>query len=183
MIRYDCVQGSPEWLALHIGRPTASGFDRILTAKTRKPSAQAEKYAVELCTGWLLGQLPDAAASTGWMARGLELEAQARAYYEWETDTTVEQVGFCTTDDGLIGCSPDFLVGDEGGGEIKCLSAVNHVSALLGATDDSYVLQVQGCLFVTGLKFWDRVWFNPAIKPLIIRVERDHETICHLAGA
>jgi hypothetical protein len=180
MIRYDCVQGSPEWLDLHIGRPSASGMDKILTVKTRKPSAQAEKYAIELCAGWLLGQLPDA-ASSGFMARGLELEAEAVAYYEFTKDVTVDRIGFCTTDDGRVGCSPDFLVGDDGGGEIKCLSAVNHVGALLGAIDDAYVLQVQACLWVTGRTWWDRVWFNPAIQPLIIRVERDEETIGQLA--
>lgn len=180
MIRHDCVQGSPAWLALHIGRPTASSMDRILTVKTRKPSAQAEKYAIELCTAWLLGQLPDA-ASSGFMARGLELEAEAVAYYEFVKDVKVERVGFCTTDDGRVGCSPDFLVGEDGGGEIKCLSPVNHVGALLGATDDAYVLQVQTCLWVTGRTWWDRIWFNPEIKPIIVRVERDEETIGQLA--
>lgn len=180
MIRYDCAQGSSAWLDLHIGRPSASGMDRILTVKTRKPSAQADKYAIELCTGWLLGQLPDATA-TGFMLRGLELETEAVAYYEFIKDVTVDRVGFCTTDDGRVGCSPDFLVGDDGGGEIKCLSAVHHVGALLGATDDAYVLQVQACLWVTGRSWWDRLWFNPAIQPLIVRVERDEETIGQLA--
>ena len=44
----DIKQGSPEWALIRAGVLTASNFDRILTPKTRKPSAQRDAYLLSL---------------------------------------------------------------------------------------------------------------------------------------
>ena len=179
MKTYDCTQGSPEWHALHFGRPSASGFDRLITPKARKRSAQAERYAIELCASFFLGE-PLEGFSTAWMARGLELEDDARRWYEFTHDVKVARVGFITDDGGRYGCSPDGLVGAEGLLEIKCLSAANHVAALLGEAEP-YTLQVQGQLWICERTWCDRLYYNPALPPVVQRVERDEELIAQLA--
>ena len=49
-------QGSAEWALSRLGIPTASCYDRLLTPKTRKPSASRHAYRAELMAEWLMGQ-------------------------------------------------------------------------------------------------------------------------------
>jgi hypothetical protein len=106
------------------------------------------------------------------MLRGIELEAEARNLYKMINDVEVEEVGFCLSDG--YGCSPDGLVGKDGLIEIKCPIMSTHVEYLLdGTLPSDYFQQTQGQLLVTGRKWCDFVSHYPAIKPLIIRVERD----------
>lgn len=167
----DCVQGTDAWRKARLGIPTASQFHRIITA-TGKPSAQAEAYLYELAAEYIL-QEPCNSVKTEWMARGTFIEEEARRYYELQRDVNVEQVGFVTTDDGLIGCSPDGLIGDDGGVEIKVPSAARHIAYLLSSPADDYKFQVQGSLYVTGRAWWDIVSYNPAMPSTIVRCERD----------
>ena len=63
MIRLDVEQGYAEWVAARLGIPTASCFDKIITPKTMKPSASADKYAWELIAERVLGRPVDDASS------------------------------------------------------------------------------------------------------------------------
>lgn len=166
MIVHDVEQGSKEWMRLRLGMPTSSRFKDILTNKTLKP-AKGDAYLVELLTEWALG-CPLEGGSSGWMARGSELEEQGRIAYSYEVGPKPTPVGFVTTDDGLVGCSPDGLVGADGGLEIKFPSAVKHVRYLLNpdALVNEYRHQVQGCLFVTGRPWWHLVSFHAGDDPL-----------------
>jgi len=174
-------QGSFAWKAARLGIPTASNFARILTPKTRKPSASQAGYRCQLLADWLLGRPSDAAAPTGFMARGTDLEHEARAYLEFQRGVNVERVGFILRDDRAVGGSPDGLIGDDAGAEFKCLSAAKHVAALLGEDGDEHVAQVQGYLWLTGRQLWYLVHFNPELPSTIRVVERDDEYIAALA--
>jgi len=182
MIEVDVEQGTHEWLVARLGIPTASCFKQILTPKTLKPSTQADKYLDELCTEWLLGEPLDDASSI-WMERGSELESKAVAYYEMQADATTRKVGFCLLDDRRAGCSPDRLIGDDGGLEIKCPSAKVHTGYLRRGFDAEYRLQVQGNLWVTGREWWDLMSFNPSAPPVIRRYESDPEILGPLIEA
>jgi hypothetical protein len=173
-------QGSQEWLDARIGVLTASSLDRVMTPKKREPSSQMAKLAHEMLAEVILGQ-PLASASTGFMERGKDLEGEARAWYEMETDGDVERVGFITREDGRVGCSPDGLVGDVGGLEIKCPSAGTHVAYLLGGPGEDYVCQVQGCLWITGRAWWDFVSYCPGFPPYLQRFTRDEAFIASLS--
>lgn len=177
----DCVQGSAEWQDARIGIPTASQADCLLTPKTRKPSTQSVAYRNRLLAEWLTGY-PLEPPTTLWMDRGVEMEAKAREFYEFHRDVEVEQVGFCLRDDRLFGGSPDGLVGEDGGLEIKCPALHTHVGYLLGAGPD-YLGQVQSYLYLTGREWWDVVSYNPDLPPAVIRVERDVEYIEALTKA
>jgi hypothetical protein len=99
-------------------------------------------------------------------------------------DAVVEQVGLCYSDDKKFACSPDGLVGEDGGLEIKCPLVATHIGYLLnGELPSDYFQQVQGCLFVTGRKWWDFMSYSPGLKPFIIRVKRDEGFISLLKGS
>ncbi|HEX7117452.1 MAG TPA: YqaJ viral recombinase family protein [Longimicrobiales bacterium] len=175
----DCVQGTEEWLRARLGIPTCSQADRILTPKTLKPSGQREQYRNQLLAEWILGYPIDWGASSAWMERGTDLEAEARAAYELETGTDVQQVGFIRHDDIAFGGSPDGLIGDDGGVEIKCPAIHTHIGYMLAPDTlaDEYRGQVQTLLALTGRQWWDLWAYNPELPPVRVRVERDAEYI------
>ena len=169
----DIEQGTPEWFAMRKGIPTASNFGKILTGTTLKKSSSAAKYQRELCGALLGGD----AEFTGnkWTERGNELEPEARAWYSFNYDVQVEQVGFVYQDDSHdVGCSPDGFVGDDGGVEIKCPSAAVHVEYMLKdkLVPVTYISQVRGTLYLTGREWWDFVSYYPGVRPVVVRVHR-----------
>lgn len=173
-----CEQGSIEWMRARLGMPTASQFDRIITPKTRKPSGSRPLYRAECLAEWLMGQPIDWGTSA-YMERGTEWEDKARQYYAMIRNVDVETPGFILRDDELAGGSPDGLVGSDGGLEIKCPGAVQHVRNLLGA-DPEYTGQIQGYMYLTGRAWWDFLSYNPELPPVIRRIERDDTYISAL---
>lgn len=182
MIILDVVQGTTEWLDARMGIPTASEFGRILTAKTRKPSSSATKYACELLAERLLGRTMDDATSD-FMQRGSALENEAVAAYEFDQECATEKVGFVLDDTRQWGCSPDRFVGEDGLLEVKCVSASNHIAALLGLLDDDHVSQIQGQMMVTGRRWCDLWFYNPMLPAHRIRIYRDEEHVGQLHEA
>lgn len=183
MIHHDHPQGSIEWRQARVGVVTASRLDDILTPKALKP-AKGESYLNLLLAEWMLGAPIE---SDGGLAqeRGVEQEADARRWYEFERSVDVEQVGFFTRDDGKLGASPDGVVGDDGGLEIKVPLAHNHVAYLRdpSALVADYRGEVQGGLLVTGRKWWDLVSFNDKLPKVLVRVLPDAAYLDALAPA
>lgn len=176
MITLDIEQGSEEWHKARLGIPTASQFGRILTVKSMKPSAQSEGYMHELLAEYVLGE-PAENFNSSFMQRGSIQENEAVKYYEMQKDLDTQKAGFCLTDCKRIGCSPDRLVGLNGGLEIKTPSAKNHMAFLLGANVNDYKAQIQGCMYVCEREWWDLVAFNPVMPPIIVRFYRDKNFI------
>ena len=172
-------QGSPEWLAARLGIPSASMFAKIVTTKGAW-STSADTYINQLVAERLTGEREEVFQSHH-MLRGTELEPDARDLYSLISDAEVTEVGFCLHDTLAAGCSPDGLIGDEGGLEIKAPAPATHVEYLRGGVLPSkYKQQVMGCLWITGREWWDFVSYHPTMKPLIVRVERDEEYIAAL---
>lgn len=172
MIHVPVAQGSQAWLDARIGILTASNFSKLITPKTQKPSSQMDAYLHELLAEEVLGRSVND-ASSGFMERGNEMEREARAWYEFETDREVEQVGLLLRDDRKVGCSPDGLVGEDGGLEIKCPSAAVHVGYLLEGFSEQYYCQIQGGLWITGRKWWDAISYCPGFPPVLTRYAPD----------
>ncbi|NIT58389.1 MAG: exonuclease [Aliifodinibius sp.] len=185
MIIHDVEQGTPEWLALRLGIPTASEFAKIITS-TGKASTSANTYMHKLLGEWCAGK-PEDTYSNDDIERGNLQEEEARDYYQFIHDLEdhqIEQVGFVTTDDGLIGCSPDGLVMSNGGIEIKCPRMSGHVETILrGKPPTKYLPQIHGCMFVTERDYWDFISYHQYIEPFVIRVNRDDEYIKKMASA
>jgi len=166
-------QGSPEWIAARLGIPSASNFDKIITPAKLKPSSSQDIYLSQLVAEWFL-RAPMDDARSGFMDRGVELEPEAAKFYSFDTDRDVIEVGFCLTDDGAAGCSPDRLVGKDGLLEIKCPGAVQHMDYLLhGGLRDKYWMQVQGQLWVTGRRWCDLLSYHPTIPNVTDRIVPD----------
>jgi len=108
------------------------------------------------------------------MARGIELEPEAREAYEFITETNVEEVGLIYKDERKrFACSPDGLL-PGGGLEIKCPSIAVHAEYLnRGKLPATYYQQVMGSLYITGLDYWDFMSYYPGVAPFILRVEPD----------
>ena len=165
-------QRSEEWFAARRGIPSASNFAKIITTKG-EPSKQAEKYMFRLA-GEKVSGITEETYQSAAMIRGCEMEKEAREFYELIKGATVEEVGFCLTDDGKVGCSPDGLVGEDGLIEIKDPIASTQVAYLLkGVLPLEYFQQVQGQLYVTGRKWLDFISYYPGLKPLMVRVLPD----------
>jgi len=180
VITLDFKQRSPEWFKARCGTPTASQFSRIVTP-TGTRSTQAKAYMAELIAETQCGPLER--YSSDYMDRGTELEGEAIDWYEYTTGAKVETVGMCVADDLRVACSPDGLVGDDAGLEIKCLSPANHVLAQLGPEPDKkHRPQIQGCLWITGRKCWDLLYYHPDMAPVLRTQERDENYIATLAG-
>ena len=175
-------QGSAEWLESRLGRPTASNFGKLITP-TGKPSSSADGYINELIAQKITGEIPEFFKSEA-MQRGNDLEPSAKALYEFTRDVEVVEVGLCLHDKYECGASPDGLVGEDGGIEIKCPLPHTHVGYLKdGNVPTKYIPQIQGCLWITDREWWDFMSYHPSMEDLIVRVYRDEAYINKLADA
>lgn len=181
----DVLQGSDQWHALRLGIPTASNFDKIVTPKKCELSKGAVDYALRLVAEKLLNTSGEATITNPWLERGKELEPVAVKQYEWQYEVTTIPVGFITTDDGTIGCSPDRLVVSDRkiALEIKCPSPHVHLGYLLNGTDDDYKPQVMGQCYVAELDHAELYSYHPQMPPACIQNTRDEPYIAKLAEA
>jgi hypothetical protein len=181
-LTYMMAQYSPQWWQVRAGIPTASAADRIITP-TGKPSAQAKKYALELIADrcQLTPNFFTDRPVTRDMANGTNMEPEARKWYRFEREVAETQmVGFCVTEDGRFGCSPDALVDEGGCLELKCPKVTTHLEYLdEGVLPAEYRPQVHMHLIVTGRKWCDFVSYAPtkgAQMGFIVRVLPDEYT-------
>ena len=112
---------------------------------------------------------------------GNQYEAAARSSYEFSTGETITQIPFVYRDENYReGCSPDGIVNEKKGVEIKCpYNAVHYIKFL---TEDKikpeYQWQAQYTLRVMGADSWDFVQYHPNMKtnPLkVLTIGRDEE--------
>jgi len=118
------------------------------------------------------------------MARGTALEPIARDWYVMQSGNKVDQVGFVYGDGCKWGCSPDGLIGDDGGIEIKCPTLVNYLQHLMiDGVPSHWQVQIQACLWITERAWWDFVLFTDArnVPSVVRRVERNDKVIDALA--
>lgn len=178
----DVIQGTPEWHALRCGMATASRISDIIAKTKSGPAASRANYMAELIAGRLTG-VPAESYSNAAMQWGTEKEPDARAAYEFLTNTEVQEIGFVRHPTiEMSGASPDGIVGTDGLIEIKCPYTSNHIDMLLGqGMPSKYNTQIQWQLACTGRKWCDFVSFDPrmpeAMRLFIKRVPRDNRFI------
>ena len=154
MIIIDCEQNSETWWKTKAGVPGASSFSKIVTSKG-EPSKQAQEYLYQLAAEATTGKVEQGYQSQA-MTEGIEREAESRALYELIYGVEVKQVGFIFDDSKMYGCSPDGVINNEYGLEMKNVLPKTQVRYLLsGKMPTDYIQQVQGSMLVTGLKQWD----------------------------
>lgn len=175
---YDIAQGSADWHRLRMGIPTASCFDQIITPVKGDLSKSWRRYAYRLIAERLLNAPTESVEGVEWMERGRELEPVAAKQYEFVQEVETVPVGFITTDDGLLGCSPDRLVkGKPIGVEIKCARGDIHLAYLIDGTAPEYRPQVQGQMLVAELERVDLYPYHPRMPSRPIETPRDEPYI------
>ena len=169
---FDMDQGGDDWFQARLGIPTASKFATVMAkgeGKTR--SEYMRKLAGEILTG----EASDSFSSAH-MERGSIMEDEARLKYALSEGVEPYQVGFIRN--GNKGGSPDSLIGEKGGLEIK--TALPHIQIDRLERDrlpPEHKAQVQGNLWVAEREYWDFVSYWPRLPMLCVRVYRDEEYI------
>jgi hypothetical protein len=180
----DCKQGSTEWSLARLGVVTASEVDSLVTPlwKTRTGEG-VETYRYLKLAEKLVGYMPPDVGTFA-MAQGNVVETIARPWYAFEYNVNVETPGFCVSDDGRIGCSPDGLVGEDCGLEIKSPQPPQHLKYLVGeVVPPQYLAQVHFSMLVTNRPKWVFVSYSRHFPPLVVNVERDPKIDAALQSA
>ena len=176
---FDVEQGTSAWHECRLGIPTASRFSDILAKGEGKMRA---RYLRDLAAETLRGWVDMEGYTNAHMERGKIMEDEAREFYAFSRGVEPIQVGFVRN--GRAGASPDSLIGEDGGLEIK--TALGHIQIerlQRGTLPSEHRAQVQGNLWITERKWWDFVSYSPDLPPLILRVDRDEEYIATLEQA
>jgi hypothetical protein len=172
----NCEQNSPEWFEARRGIPTASQFKAILAkgeGKTRRTYMM--KLAGELITGERMESF-----SNEYTERGHEFEPEARDLYQFQTGAELRRVGFIRN--GKAGCSPDSLIGEDGGLEIKSQSPHLLIETILkDEFPTEHRAQVQGTLWITKRQWWDIAVYYRGVPLFKKRTHRDEKYIQTLA--
>lgn len=177
-IHSDIEQHSPEWYEIRLGKLTGSDF-HILMGNSDTKNNLLYKKAAERITGRACDH---DTYKNHHMERGNRLEPEARSMYEVLNLCEVQEVGFIQLGD-YLGCSPDGLVGKDGGCEIK--SKDNHT--FLKAVTKSWIepahkTQCHFNMYITGRSWWDYALYNENYTNSlhVIRLPRDEEYISRI---
>jgi len=207
MIHIPVKQGTPEWMLLRYGIPTASGAGNIITAAKGEKSSQWDKYISELIAErhakYTIEQEvkragvsdPDLNAvveaierilnrtKTEAMNYGHEMEPEAGRAYTFLTGNELTEAGFMTNDEGTAGASLDrLIVGQKKGLEIKSPFSLNvHIGYCLTRNIEvDKRPQLQWQLWVSELDEIDICAYYPGTVAVIVTVKRDEEYIAKI---
>ena len=178
----NCEQGSPEWFSARSGIPTASEFHTVMAkGKGGGESLTRKTYLLKLAGEIITGE-PMESFTNAHMERGKAMEDEARDLYSFMTDSDPLRVGFVTN--GKAGASPDSLIGDRGGLEIKTKLPHLLIDLLLkGEMPPEHKAQVQGCMWITEREWWDFTAYWPKLPLFTKRIIRDDTYIRTIADA
>lgn len=172
----DAQQGSEIWQILKLGVVSASNVSK---AVAKIGSETRNTYMAELCAQVCTGTFEE--LNSKYLEWGNFHEDAARSYYEFSTGNVVKELPFVFKDDSFrVGCSPDGIVSESKGVEIKCPYNATHFIKFL--VDDKikpeYVWQYQYSLWVMDATHWDFVQYHPSMKknPMkVLTVEKDEK--------
>ena len=168
------AQGSTSWYSARLGVVTASEADALVspTGKIRTGAGvdtYLYKKVAEKVLGWSAEQLEGYA-----VIQGKLIETIAIPWFEFEYSLKVARPGFCASDDGRCGFSPDGILPDGSGLEIKSPQPPNQIRYLLeNKIPEEYVVQIQYSLYVSKEPQWTFCSYSMTLPPLVIHVEPD----------
>ena len=173
---HDTEQGSASWYALRMGVVTASEADALVSPLGKvRTGLGVDSYLHRKLAEKLLNWSPEMLEGFA-VNQGKLIETICLPWFEFEFEKKVKRVGFCTSDDGRCGFSPDGMLEDGSGLEIKSPQGPNQIKYLLeNKVPDDYVIQIQFSLMVSDAPYWTFVSYSMTLPPLVIRVERDEK--------
>jgi hypothetical protein len=178
----DLVQRSEAW---HLARAGSLGASKVREAFSRlkkgERTAAAENLLWEIAAERLTGVPAKNVNARQW---GVDNEAQARETYAFLTNLPVVTVGLIQHPTiPNAHCSPDSLVGDDGGLEVKCPTSAVHLKTLLtNEIPEEHLPQIHWSLACSGRAWWDFMshdprFRDPRLQTFIKRVHRDESII------
>lgn len=155
------AQRTEEWFANRRGRITASCFADCMGGDKRM-ATYAAKVAAEILTGQTRSGYDGPATRFG-----KKVEPQAIAEFELRHDCDVVVPEFIVHPlFEFVGCSPDGLIADLDGLEVKSrMTSKDQMRAVMGGMPKEHMAQVQGGLWVTGRRRWWFVSYCPTLQP------------------
>lgn len=172
---YDIEQNTDAWMKMKRGVLTASNICKVLTPAKLQLSA-SKGYLYDFCRQ-KIDDMPYGQFSTRHTDRGHLEEELALTVYQQKFGQ-VTKCGFVeNTRHGFkIGCSPDALVGEDGGVQVKSFTPnVQFGNIVEDKIDPCHALQVQMELLVTERKWWDIVYQSSGSHQMVTRVYPDFE--------
>ena len=173
---YDTLeQGSDAWLDARAGMLTASMIGKLVTPSLKVAANDTSRGVVETLVAERITGFVEYVHPNFDMQRGADDEPYARDLYS-EQHAPVTEIGFAvrTFNGHKLGASPDGLVGEVGGIEIKSRKAKVHLRTIL--TDKvpaENMAQIQTCLLVLDRQWWDYVSYSGGWPLHVIRVHAD----------
>lgn len=161
---------------MHPERTAVAKADTSPPVLTLADGQTVRDLAAYLAAERIAGIDPDGTFVNRDMWRGISIEEPARKLYAKHFGVTVTECGFLVRDEGdyKIGVSPDGLVGDDGGLEIKSPRQRGHLlTAVSGVVPAAHMAQIQTALLVSGRAWWDFMSYSPGMKPWVKRVLPD----------
>lgn len=158
----EIEQGTPEWFDQRRGLVTASVVGKLLTPTLKVADNDTSRGLISTLIAERITGVTEPSFMNDDMMRGVLHEPYARDRYAEVNGVTVDVVGFMVRDDWgfQIGASPDGLIGDDGGLEVKCPRAKTHIRTIVAdEVPAHYMAQVQTSLLVSGRKWWEFVSF------------------------
>jgi len=180
-IHRDFQQGSLEWDQMRCGKVTMSRAKDLVASRGK--GVGRKSYILQCVAEALSGQSADGFTSYD-MERGTFMEPHALQAFSNHTGHKLDTVGFVQNHHDLIGCSPDALIGDNAGVEVKSPKPYQHLRNCFESGVNDYYAQIQGNMWVCERDYFFFVSFCPDVEqyPLHVElVERDEEFIGRLA--
>lgn len=173
------VQQSEEWDALKVGRLSGSKAQEI-----GNHSKGLNTLTTALVMNIYQGKKSDDDFCGYEMQRGNRLEPIGKTAYEMENEVVIQEIG-CGTIGMFIACSPDGLIGKDGGIELKARNDKIHWNLVMGDEnlDSKTIWQCNFNMYVFDCKWWDFCSYNPHFKEkslFVQRIFRDEEKIREL---
>jgi hypothetical protein len=156
--------------------------DVMATLKRGGEAASRRDYRAELIAERLTGGAEDHYVSKE-MKFGTEQEPFARTAYEIVTENIVDQVGFIFHPRlDFAGASPDGLIGEDGGLELKCPKTTTHLAYMIaGTVPKEYQDQMLWNMACAEREWWDFASYDPRmpekLRIFIVRMPRDEARI------
>lgn len=147
-------------------------------------SEKRHDYRNELLAERFLGYPQERFRRSEWMQCGIDMEDEAVEHFIanqrdlYGRAMELEKIGFVTTSDGRLGCSPDRVVKTDSRNlsreavEIKCPAAWTHIGYLIDGLGDDYVPQVQGQMLVGEFDVIHFYSYHPDFPPYYQMTER-----------
>ena len=177
MVIHDIVQRSPEWVAIRLGKLTASRAGDMLATTKSGWSTSRRNLLMQLVLERVTGQSQENTYQTQAMKDGIDREPAALALYQEMTGQSVQAIGFCSHDTLMAGCSPDGFIGEDGLLSIKSPIAATHWQYLkTGVIPDDYLKQILHEMWITGRSWCDWLSYQPYfpehLRAKLLRVMR-----------